>query len=138
MKEINLLKREIKFRAWDKAGKRMIYSKEWREGDDYYVISLLIDDIGWSVWKIKEYSSLKERELLVNYKTGILMQFTGLKDKNGKEIYEGDILEYKNTGAWGRFVVKWDKRGFWDCGIDYKNSKIIGNLFENPELLRDN
>ncbi len=122
MKEINLPKREIKFRCW-------FAGKMWQV--------IRIDFLSGRVYLSEDgqnedtYSDFTKEDF-------VLMQYTGLKDKNGKKIYEGDILEYKNTGAWGRFVVKWDKRGFWDCGIDYKNSKIIGNLFENPELLRDN
>ena len=147
--KIELPQREIKFRAWDRKEKRMIYFKEWREGDDYYVISLLIDNTGWSVWKIKEYSQdLKERELLVNHKTGILLQYTGLHDKNGKEIYEGDIISVVGD----KFVVLWVGCGFqfidiWTNAKSIKSEEIlefynkgvsievIGNIFENPNLL---
>ncbi|SRR5258708_1037919 len=86
----------------------------------------------------------------------ILIQYTGLKDKNGKEIYEGDIVEVKDYGFAYKYigVVNWDKDSFsYKVGIykDYSTMsaglrdiprtlenhsfEIIGNIYENPELL---
>ena len=71
-------------------------------------------------------------------------QFTGLHDKNGKEIYEGDILE-DTLGR--KKLVEYYKDGFWlNASLEgaewclrhvNSSSKIIGNLYENPELLTD-
>ncbi len=102
------LPREIKFRAWDKK------NKKWIRQEDFVITG----------------DGEIEKDI-------ILLQYTGLHDKNGKEIYEGDILEYKNTGAWGRFIVKWNKEGFWDVGLDCSESEIVGNVFENPNLMKN-
>lgn len=79
-------------------------------------------------------------------KSNVVMQYTGLKDKNGKEIYEGDILDY---GKIGKYKVVFSKASFKiqmldnlngnlhlleDCWFD--ETEAIGNIYENPELLK--
>lgn len=73
------------------------------------------------------------------------MQFTGLKDKNGVEIYEGDIVKYNTGETW---VVKWVSR---NASFEYVSNmkgnsltqilgshevEIVGNIYKNPELLK--
>lgn len=79
-----------------------------------------------------------------------IMQFTGLHDKNGKEIYEGDMLNslYRNDGCKGTYEVIWAEAGFHarkhgehqQRGVsiypnDLTRCEVIGNIWENPELL---
>ena len=78
---------------------------------------------------------------------GILMQYTGLKDKKGKEIYEGDIINFKQgeTYFWGVIVatVEYNDGGFYPFADREDNApypkpeecEVIGNIYENPELL---
>ncbi len=85
------------------------------------------------------------------YGNYVLMQYTGLKDKNGKEIYEGDIIETENSLGVHKFAVEYndDKAGYFcphwvddeyetTLGQLPNHIEIIGNIFENPELLKSN
>ena len=143
------MKREIKFRAWD--GQDTHYNIVPWQWD--FVISL-----SWHRCEKNNGSGFlgsggSMAEFLV---PGIafkeIMQYTGLKDKNGKEIYEGDILTYderirgfvKYIGC--SFIIEWvgidtysDLLGWdnWRSGKTSDGSKyeVIGNIYQNPELL---
>lgn len=117
--------RAIKFRAWDKAYRKMFEARD---------VSALVQEP----------------------KVFALMQYIGLKDKNGVEIYEGDIVRYNTGEMW---FVEWDAK---QAGIIYMNRQVvdkegrkkpsgigygqlpgshevevIGNIYENPELLKE-
>ena len=115
--------REIKFRAWDKKRNIMI-------GEDY---PYNWDDKKEEFWGDSNEIKLTSIQYIHNC---ILMQYTGLKDKNGKEIYEGDIV----NGELVEFLYNF---GEWDNCFGYylpekeSDREIIGNVFENPELIKN-
>jgi uncharacterized phage protein (TIGR01671 family) len=126
--------REIKFRAWHKLERKM-YKVNQIEFDDFGFIS----KVGW-------FSDKLGRPLFCQTCSEVrreveLMQYTGLKDKNGKEIYEGDIVECGDwvpdahcLNTWEN-VVKWDIDTASFVGVDGEENRVIGNIYENPELL---
>ena len=81
------------------------------------------------------------------------MDYIGVNDKNGTEIYEGDIYNYDSHGLWEnshdyiKGLVKWDEGAFWGFENNERNGlfysyqsnsciEVIGNIYENPELLK--
>jgi len=126
------MKREIKFRAWNKRDGYML-------DDAIYFKSDMSEVALWNGLVYPEY----DKQI---WKETILMQFTGLLDKNGKEIYEGDILEHLDSTYEGSDdnecfigVVEYDTTNatFRSSGEDFARERIevIGNIYENPELI---
>lgn len=151
------MKREIKFRVWDKKKNKMIYpdGKKWGFplGSSFLGVGtnsiLIISPDGDLVKHSKGDNDIRPDCEVVN-EDFILMQFTGLLDKNGKEIYEGDVMTDKTrpNRDWVRVWIVWDEsQARWalednrkdgEFSINYRNWEIIGNIYENPELLKSN
>ncbi|WP_341232429.1 YopX family protein [uncultured Methylophaga sp.] len=120
------MSREIKFRAWKKSESRMVRWYELTDKPDDLVDALL----------------------LVKYEA--VMQYTGLKDKAGVEIYEGDIVSYEMADNTSNALVRYDDmavRFRFVCDPDgfsgysvhkedvVKRVTVIGNIYETPEIL---
>lgn len=138
--------REIKFRAWDKRFKLMLYP------DNFYNEYISADG---KVIEIEEWSDYSGGGFHTNdvSQDYILMQYTGLKDKTGKEIYEGDVVQILLPHE--SFIVEWDEIGTGYLfhhtedtkrthGIDYYEFEdksgslgfeVIGNIYEHPHLI---
>lgn len=140
--------REIKFRTWVERDKRMSSPIDLVD-----IANGKMDHVAWRV-------SVTTREVVEG---DAIMEFTGILDKNGKEIYEGDIIEATDNWAEDecpRYVVQWveddtrlgfelvhpetedyeasiaDDYGFYPLEVKRAGFTVIGNLYENPELLK--
>ncbi|WP_348624670.1 YopX family protein [Paenibacillus peoriae] len=139
------MSRPIKFRKWDKDLKRMhVCGEDVRD-------SIIFDDNNEAYYYNEAWYYNLDKD-----KAYELMQYTGLKDRNGKEIYEGDILAFKNKNMRNGEILgymKYDEsRACWTCtktlddevyGMPYFEEcdngihendyvEVIGNIYENP------
>ncbi len=141
--------REIKFRAWDFGTSEMI------QVDDIQFRNPNTITVDGIEMKPKEVQFImintKTAWRIIDGEDAILMQYTGLKDKNGKEIYEGDILKHSEYGScevvnkFGGFGIEaktssWISSGFHSFSTrsaDYEHCEVIGNIYEDGHLLGD-
>lgn len=128
-----------KFRAWDSIKKEMFKD------------TFAITESGQVVVVEQEFVTSTPDYVFVDHL--VIMQSTGLLDKNGKEIFEGDIIRYnidvvdiKRHPTLGFYTVLDGREGFFGDGMSIddfeedakefsKTAEIIGNIYENPELL---
>lgn len=128
------MNREIKFRCWDSN------EKKWLKNFEIHMYD------GESHLHENYYTELNDDDEPNRY---IISQYIGVNDKNGKEIYEGDIIE----SSFYKYEIKYVKLD-GGCGCGRQNSpgdglgfnipwyeiekySIVGNIFENPELIED-
>jgi uncharacterized phage protein (TIGR01671 family) len=117
--------RVIKFRAWDKDEKKMII----------FCLEDLLD-----LQNKTETESFGIHDYACNRMYETIMQFTGIKDKNGKEVYEGDVVHLKDISGsgserdFGLKEIKWGDVGFPESLLT-EDIKVMGNIYQNPELI---
>jgi hypothetical protein len=123
------MQRQLKFRAWDKLAKQFTYPDKGYQG--HYVLTLN-----------GQFQNLQNGSGGDEY---VVQQWTGLKDYESNDIYEGDIVRYELDGTVYTQTVGWGNNS-WEM-IDTRlystplitnlpNFEVIGNIFENSELLK--
>lgn len=140
------MSREIKFRAWDKK------KGNWCSSGNLQIAVTMHREWWWQFGYSSEPLDSDEYD---NYE---IMQFTGLLDKNGREIYEGDIVriwfhEAPDGESFDDGVIRWhessaafkwfsgepsDSFNYWLNQADGLGREVVGNIYENPELLEAN
>ena len=127
MKKRGAIVREIKFRAWDNTSKKMIYDSSFSSSHKIMT------------WHGTVYNNGKVQDY-------VMLQYTGLRDKNNVEIYEGDIWKRETFIArvgfgfsgWALWCMA-ESSGCYQYPSFYSNAvtgEVIGNIYENPELIK--
>ena len=148
--------REIKFRAWDREYEKMTYfddeDYEYKPPLVFRLVQVFKKDDNYDDYEDFEYNDITDKVEI--------MQYTGLHDENGKEIYEGDIIEFSYdmfVGNFDTFVAKgkvvFEEGAFYVeafenerttegeayllYSINLDTIEVIGNIYENKELLNE-
>jgi uncharacterized phage protein (TIGR01671 family) len=123
--------REIKFRAWDNFFKQMYY----------FDFENNIEVRSGHLWIVHEEGAISSKSPSIK-----IMQYTGLKDRNDKEIYVGDLVAVVDYANWeGLYKIIWDEKnlmymledafGDREKLCEFEEYLVKGNIYENPELL---
>ena len=128
--------REIKFRAWHKEQGKMYPAEEL--GADQ--LTIMPDGRGFA----NISGGNIQLSQIDNDEKMIPLQYTGLHDRNGVEIYEGDIVKFMWNDEWISPVYWTDERGWtihsmsvWEYNLAGRHGiEIVGNIYENPELVK--
>lgn len=120
--------RQIKFKAKRLDGKEWVCGYFYEENGNTYII------------KNRQKESMLNRNVTYEVDPSTVCQFTGLKDKNGTPIYEGDIVTYKDNNAERRGDINWDSKSAALCFeqgflVHYpsENMVVVGNKFDKEE-----
>ena len=125
------MQREIKFRVWSNFFEQMYY----------FDFENNIEVRSGHLWIVHEEGAVSSKSPSIK-----IMQYTGLKDRNDKEIYEGDLVAVADYASWeGLYKVIWDEEnsmymiedayGDREKLCEFEEYLVKGNIYENPELL---
>ena len=142
--------REIKFRIWDDQLEKMVLMPSINSFRSSHLPSEAGTPVDYEITSGIVEKTIQENSEYTNICNDMdIMQFTGLLDKNGIEIYEGDIVEndfgngsyvsgkISGTVIWNNKEAKFDiDRGLLDECLFNENIEVIGNIYENPELIK--
>lgn len=159
--------RELKFRVWDKQNKKWLENRSslhcysnWTicpfTGNLVDYIGTFDGDHGESFTASPAADYYLEGAEIIEEPRYVIQQYTGLKDKHGKDIYHGDLVQYNQNSNYDRtnFEVTWSDDSFgWVLksnngdyltnmitpnGPRYNFLEVVGSIFENPELIKSN
>ena len=133
--------REIEFRIYDKELEKMVYfddeDYDYRPPLTFRLEQVFRKDNNYNDYEDFEWNDISDRVEV--------MQYTGLKDKNGKKIFEGDIAKYPYGNVVGKIIYlhgsfvlsDFYDENEWDLTVIVDDIEVIGNIWDNSELLKE-
>lgn len=127
--------REIKFRAWDKITKRFVQNdKDFLNRKGCNIGEVALTPKGEVIF----YEDTEGGMVKHKYNDIVLLQYTGLKDKKGKGIYTGDIVQHENSNPVEVFIGHLGELQPFAFHNTAQGWEVIGNIYEHPHLLQPN